>query len=116
MNPQDQIAQEIQQVEISLETAKSTYELGQALERLHDNPDFKKVIAEGYLEQEAIRLVSLAGHPSFQSVEDQAGLQRQINGVGAIRGYFHAIMQQAQVAGNAIDDYKSTLEELRGEG
>ena len=46
-----------QQIQISIEQANEVIALAEALERLQANKDFQVVIAKGYFEKEAIRLV-----------------------------------------------------------
>ena len=51
----------INQTKEMLETTDNSYavEMYEALSRLHDNPDFQKVILEGYFKDEPIRITSL---------------------------------------------------------
>ena len=46
MNPE----QQLQSIEISIEQAKEAISMAEALDRLHKNPDFQKVIREGWQE------------------------------------------------------------------
>ena len=57
---------EIQQLEHEIQTSKKSVELGNALERLFNNRDFKNIVLKGYLEQEAVRLVHLKASPEME--------------------------------------------------
>lgn len=50
---------------VELETISQEHNLvmGESLERLRKNPDFKRVILEGYLEQKVLASVSILGVP-----------------------------------------------------
>ena len=51
-------AQELETIDINHHVT-----MGEALERLRNNPDFKLVIEEGYLKEKALASVSLLGVP-----------------------------------------------------
>ena len=58
----------INAIERDIKEARKHVELGDSLERLLNNRDFKKVIVEGYFEKEAARLVHLkADHEAAKS-------------------------------------------------
>lgn len=107
---------EIQQIEQNLKVAKKTLERGESLERLFANRDFKKVILEGYLEQEAVRLVHLKADANMQSVESQKSIITQIDAIGNLNTYFQTIRQFAAIAGKQIEADEQTLAELASEG
>ena len=53
------IDNQVEEIELEINQAKEKVALKDSLEKLIKNRDFKKVITEGYFEQEAIRLVLL---------------------------------------------------------
>lgn len=107
---------EIERLEHSTHRAKQHLELGNALERLLNNRDFKAVIQQGYFEQEAIRLVHLKSDPAVDSPAKQANIIRDIDAIGALSAYLKEIQRQADLAKREIEDNEVMLEELRSEG
>lgn len=90
--------------------------MSEALNRLVENRDFKKVIKEGYLSQEAIRLVHLRADPAFQTPERQAAILGQIDAISHLSAYFRTVGLNAAIAEKAIASDEETREELIAEG
>lgn len=106
----------LNQVEQSIIHHKKLVELGDALERLKSNRDFRKLILEGYFEKEAIRLVHFKASPQAQSDEMQKAVELQMNAIGALSQYFNTIRVQADMARKSIEQDEATREELLAEG
>ena len=107
---------EIQQLEHEIQTSKKSVELGNALERLFNNRDFKNIVLKGYLEQEAVRLVHLKAAPAMDSPAKQAAVVRDIDAIGAFSGYLNEIARQAELGRKDIVHSEETLEAIRAEG
>lgn len=110
----------VQNIEISLAQAEAKVELGAAIERLHGNKDFQKVILNGYFKDEAVRLVMAKSAPGMDSDDTQKELDRGILGIGQLRNYFVVKCQEAKMAEKSIEDNKQErefllAEELQGE-
>ena len=103
---------EIQQVELSLEEAKKLVEFGEAIERLNQNRDFKTVILEGYMGEEAKRLVFLTGEYNL-TPEAREQVHQNIHGIAALRNYLVARTQIGEIAKKEVQDFSETLEEIR---
>ncbi len=95
---------DLQEIEVSLETAKKSVDTFKAFERLRLNKDFQLIIEKGYFEDEAIRLVAAKSSPL--SVEDQVEVDKDIIGVGRLRQYFIAITQHGRAQENAIKSFE----------
>jgi hypothetical protein len=108
--------QQIHEIEINMEQAKSFIGMGEALDKLHKNRDFKKIIVEGYFKEEAIRLVNLKSEPAMQSPEKQASIIRDIDAIGSLRSYFGKLYMQADQAIEAVKAGEEAIEEIRNEG
>lgn len=83
-----------------------------ALARLSVNPDFKKVIIDGFLRDEAIRLVYLKADPAMQTPEKQASVLRQIDSIGNLSAYFTTIRTEGMMADKTIADAETDRVEL----
>lgn len=110
------IEQQIQQIELNIEQAKHFVQLGESLDRLHKNKDFQFLMLQGYLQSEAVRLVHLKADPNQQTADVQASIVKQMDGIGALLSYFRKIEMQAELAKQAIEDDRETLQELMEEG
>ena len=106
---------QIEQLEHSIQDSKKYVELGNALERLLQNRDFKAVILKGYLEDEAIRLVHLKADPAMQTSQYQQSILAQIDAIGAVASYLNEIRRQGDMAAKTISSAEEVLEELRRE-
>ena len=105
----------VQRIEANIANSKEIVEHARALHRLCENRDFRKVIKEGYLEKEAIRLVHLRGDPAFQTPERQAAVLGQIDAIGQLLSYFRTVEHNAQVALKAIEQDEAVREEILAE-
>lgn len=107
---------ELQALDKSIKQAQKAIDLGDALERLKSNRDFKKIVSEGFFEQEAIRLVHLKSSPSMQSAESQKSIEQQMFSIGSLDQYFRMITVQAEMARKSIKFDEQVREELIEEG
>ena len=105
----------VAEIEKNIKLAKERVDLGDSLERLRNNRDFKKVIQEGFFCDEAVRLVQLKADPAFQTAERQESIVKQIDAIGAQNQYFQMIYQMAHLARKAIESDQETLEEVLAE-
>lgn len=103
---------ELQQLEKQIKDNKKTVELYQSLERLKSNRDFRKLIQEGYLENEAVRLVQLKADPAHDSPVQQAKILRDIDSIGSLASYFQTVATFGRQAEKQLSDAEATLVEL----
>lgn len=106
----------IRELELNIKEAQKIVDIGAALERLSNNRDFKKVIIDGYFENEAVRLVHLKADPSMQKPETQASIILQMDAIGALNQFFQTIYHQSRLASKAVEDDEQTRLELMQEG
>jgi hypothetical protein len=109
MTMMNESGSDIEQIEMSIQEAQRTIDLGKSLDRLNTNKDFIKIFLEGYLEKEAIRLVHLKSDPAMSTPEMQADVIRSIDSIGITRSYLITIMQKATMAERAVNDYHEEL-------
>lgn len=106
---------ELQEIERNISRNKEIVAKGAALERLKGNPDFRKVVMDGYLKDEAVRLVLLKGDQHMQRPEKQLAIQADIDGIGRFAQYLHSVSQFAALAGDSLASDEATLEEIAAE-
>jgi len=104
--------QQIQEIEQSIQGARITVELGNALARLHSNRDFKKVVLDGYFRDEAVRLVHLLSDPNMQTPDKQATILSDIRSIGALGSFFKTLEFRADLARKSIVFDEQTRDEL----
>ena len=107
---------QLKQLEDSIKRAQKFVDMGEALERLYMNKDFRKVVVEGYFEQEAIRLVHLKSDSNMQSTDSQKSIIQQIDAVGSLKQFFNLLSYQAEMAGKTIAFDEQTREDILAEG
>lgn len=105
----------IQAIEHNIKNAKGIIEFGNALERLRGNKDFKRVILEGYFEQEAIRLVHLKSDPNMQSPVLQQSIVKDVDAIGSLSQYFNVVMFKTAQALKSIGADEEARDEILAE-
>jgi len=106
----------LHQIELSIEEARKLISLGDSLERLRSNRDFKKLINDGYFDQEAIRLVHLKSDPNMQSADSQKAIISQMDSIGSFKQFLQTVAFKSNMAAKAIEADEQTREELLAEG
>ncbi len=106
---------DLQEVEISIEDAREAIANKESLERLTDNPDFIRIIREGYFEKEAIRLVSVKADPEMATDERQKQVLTAMDGIGSLRNYLRVIMILGDNMEQTLKADETTREELLSE-
>jgi hypothetical protein len=109
---------EIAELENNMKELREMIELGNALERLRKNRDFKKVIEKEYLHEEAVRLVHLKSDPNMQGEREQARVVKQIDAIGNFTAFLDLIALKAESAKEALaecEDVRAELEEASDE-
>lgn len=104
-----------EEIEISIKQAKEVVALRDALRRLHNNRDFKKVIKEGYFVDDASRLVLLKADPEMEDADSQSSIERAITGIGQLGQYLSKTEALGNMAERAINDNQEALEEIATE-
>lgn len=104
--------QDLEMLELQIEEAKKKVSRKDALIRLENNPDFKELIAKGFMEQHAIRQVMLKAHPGMQSEATQKMLDQQIMAIGGFKQFLLNVYTEGMNAEVAIASDEETREEL----
>jgi hypothetical protein len=100
----------LEQIEVSIEQAKEIVEDRDALLRLMDNKDFKRILQEKYMKEEAVRLVLLKG--ASLTPEQQVQVDKMINGIAALDGFLRTIMIEGEQMEESIEADNLTREEI----
>ena len=107
---------QIEEVEIGIEQARAIVAKAAALANLFSNKDFKLAITEGYLKEEAVRLVLLKADPSASSKEMQDSIADGITAIGHFNQYLRTIQALGSMAVKSLGEYEDLRTELLDEG
>lgn len=105
----------MQEVEISIETARKIIRKGELIEKLEKDPLFVELITEGYFRDEAARLVMLKADKNFASEKQQQTLDNSILGISVLGEYLRTQKLLASMAQDSLEADENTLVELRQE-
>jgi hypothetical protein len=109
-----QKAKETIQIEVTIEELEKAIKKRDMLDMLENNEAFKTVITEGYLKDNAVRLVHLKGASSMQDKKQQKGIDDQITAVGMLSEHFRSIRAMASIAEKRLEEYNQELAEMEG--
>lgn len=101
----------IQSVDASIESLKQTIALADSFKRLSTNKDFKKLIIEEYLKNNAIRLVHLTTNTALNA----EAIQNDIKGIAAFNQYLLNVAQAGAVAERELEEANVLKAELQEE-
>jgi hypothetical protein len=104
-----------EELEANIKQAKDEIELGNALDRLLSNRDFKKVVLNGYFEKEAVNLVHAKAALAFEDNGAHESIVRQIDAIGSFSKYLKGIAETAKLARKSIEADEQTRDELLNE-
>ena len=106
---------EVHNIELSIEQARSFVKAADALNRLFANPDFVDIIKVGYFKDEPARLVEMKASPQMAHETHQANIIKSIDGIGALQQYFNTIWAFGTTARETIESGEAMLAELATE-
>jgi len=90
----------INQEQTANETMTYWVEQAEALERLEKNPDFKKVIEEGYFKDKAVSGVSILASDQVKNAGKRTDVMEGLIAISALQDHLHTI----KAMGQAIKD------------
>jgi hypothetical protein len=105
---------DLKTIEDSIVYAKARIEKGDALERLNANPDFKRLIVDDYLREQAARLVHLYGS-GVLTAEQRPEVERDMHAIGALKHYFYRLVNDANQADSDLASAEYALQEYLSE-
>lgn len=95
------------------ENCKHTIALADALTRLHDNPDFKMVFIDHYMEKEPARLVHLLGDASVNMGDKKEAIREDVQermiGIARFAEFVRGIYAMASMAENTLQDLNTEI-------
>lgn len=107
------IQSDIAEVELAIEDALEKIEVMEAILRLSDNPDYKKLVLYGYCGEEAVRLTKCLNEVGME--EEQHHIKRMLESIADYHRYMRTRVQEGRAAKQALDAHRDTLDDLRAE-
>lgn len=104
--------EEIEQIHVSIEELKKSVELSEQLRSLMKNTNFKKVIEDEYLKEEAIRLTTLLGSPDERLDKVQKFIIKDLEGIAAFRRFLSKVLSMGNQAQDQIMSFEEELDHL----
>ena len=107
--------QEIEQIEVTIEQAMEIIDRGRAIERLEMNPDFRRLVLDGYFADEAARLTHLLSDPVTIMQGHQDLVKNDLMSIGGFKRYLMTIRHLAAQAERDVNDARNEMEYIRVE-
>lgn len=105
---------DLELVEASIENCKKVMADRDRMERLLSHKDFKEVIMQGYVADEATRLTGLLGDPNTNI--DQNGVVSDLHAIASFQRYLRKIRTEGELAERELATHMETLDAIRAEG
>lgn len=110
-------AGQVQAVELSIEEANQQIDRSKQLRRLEKNKDFKALILEGLLREDAVRQIMLKASPQLHAPGAGAeaamkGIEARMTMIGELNNFFRYIHIEGASAESAMHEHESAHEEL----
>jgi len=96
------LTKQLNQVDDRLEALKLNIEKAEAVRRLEENEDFKTIILDGYLGDEAKRLFEVLVEPSTLKRDVMENIHDKLNSIRNLKQYFGVLGQNAEMAPDQI--------------
>lgn len=112
------IENDIAEIETNIENIRKAIARADKLERLLENKDFKDLFIDGYLKDEAARVVKLECDPmvmSMDGIQGKAQRKMLVNtriGIGALEQYIDFVRKMGNHARQALAQNEETHSEL----
>lgn len=106
---------QIQEVELSIEHAKATIRKRDIALKLAENADFKELVLQGYLVDEAARLAHLSADLTL-TPEQRGEVLQMVQAIGFFKAYMSKHVAFGNQAERDLVAHQETLQELHEEG
>ena len=104
------MSDDLNEIAITRKEAEDSIKLAEHLDKLHKNVSFRKVVLEGFLEQEAIRVAPLLAQPLNEY--SRKGVVDVLTAIGVLRNYFGTIYRKGDAAAQALEECDTVESEL----
>lgn len=106
---------DVQQIQISIDTAKKTVKNSDALNRLYKNRDFLHLIEEFLFKQEPVRLVHLLNDPSQQTETARAKILKEMDMIAGFADFLRNVDRFGTEFREKVAEFEAEQERARQE-
>jgi hypothetical protein len=106
---------EEQTVDMTIEYAEEQAALYDAMVRLEENEDFKAIILNGYIKEEALRLVSLLATPVEYANIPKEEVTKDLHGISSFQWWLKNKKQATSSIKQELSEYKQAIIEQEQE-
>jgi len=100
------LREQLQEIDDRINELENDVAMGEALERLKENEDFKKLILEGYFDKEATRIMGVLTEPLKFKREVMENLQDKMASIRNLKEFLQIKEQNARFAREQIEEEK----------
>lgn len=108
------MSNQLEELETSREKARTSIELGNSLRNLYDNPDFKKVFLNQFLEVESVKMVQIFGSSTNPDEIEEA--KKAMYAISGLRKFMNTIINELDDAELSIREIEEAQEHLYNHG
>ncbi len=109
------MSEQVRNIDLEIEEAKSAISLMEAVERLSKNRDFKRVIENGFFRDEASRVALLKADFQMSGENHQKVLNNRLTGIGECHQYLCNITTLGLMAQKALNEAEDVRDEVLAE-
>lgn len=106
--------QDLNEIAVSLEEAQKMIKIGEALQRLHQNEDFKTIVLEQYFKEEPARCVVMLGRLQHDPKACER-IHNDLTAIGLFQGFLQTVHQGYQEALRATAQLNEAQVEIERE-
>jgi predicted polyphosphate/ATP-dependent NAD kinase len=110
------IKDELRQVDLRIEDLKKAIELGEAVERLHENEDFITLVIDGYMEEEAERIFGVLTTPTALKRDQLENMMDKLGSIRDFKAFIGKCLQDADMAPDALAEEEKYRKEVTASG
>ena len=100
----DTLKKELADIDARIELLKENIETGKSLEALHENPDFIRVIMNGYFDKEEKRIAGLLFNPTSLKRDQLENVMDKASAIRNYKQYFATVLIDANMAPSQIEE------------
>ncbi len=101
------LTNELAEIDGRIKFLKENIEIGEAIERLHNNEDFKLVILKGYFDREAERIFGVLTDPNEYKRDMLQNMNEKLGSIRNLKQYIGVQLRNADMAPSEIEEEES---------
>ena len=109
----EEAQQELEQVQVHIDTAREAVALADKLDKLANVPEFNDIIMQGFMVDEPARIASVITDSNLLGDVDQRELLGALKAVGYLGDYLRNIEKRGVALRNAIAQHEEYASNLR---